>query len=163
MKNISILAKIVGALGLLVVAVAGLGLFSLEQLNGVADRSSDLANVLLKSIEVLGDLVFFETALARLADIPVTNAYRLIHDPGTDGLERLYRRCGLPDALLPVVKAAVEIAEETELGSGDAERERFRQRMIERVLTNFEDGFEVDNLDYYITRLGRREAASPPA
>ena len=41
--------------------------------------------------------------------------------------------------------------------TGD-DRDRFRQLMIERVLTQFEAGFDPDNLDYFIAKLGGAHA-----
>jgi hypothetical protein len=38
--------------------------------------------------------------------------------------------------------------------SASDDRHRFQQRMLERMLTNCEDGFDPDNLDYFITKLG---------
>ncbi len=116
--------------------------------------------ILLRAL-CTGDTDFFETALAELADIPVANAYRLIHEPGRLGLKRLYEHCRLPEPLYPVVRAAVDIAREMELRDADAnDRQRYVERMVERVLTQFERGLEGENLDYLIGRLGRAAAPS---
>jgi len=106
----------------------------------------------------MGDTTFFEAALAKLADIPIANAYRLIHDRGGKGLEALFEKCKLSKRMLEISKAALEVASEMRINSGD-DRIRFRQIMIERVLTQFEDGFDPENLDYFIAKLGDRKAA----
>lgn len=102
-----------------------------------------------------GDLNFFECAMAQLAGIPVANAYRLIHDGGDLGLPRLVERCGLPDSFLEIARVGVAVARELEYDGQPGDRQRFTDRMVERILTNFEDDFESGNLDYLIGRLGR--------
>lgn len=106
----------------------------------------------------MGDQAFFEAALARLADIPVSNAWQLIHDRGDLGLTRLFEKADMPGDLLPVARAALEVALETHSTSGD-DRVAFRERMIERVLTKCETEFEGDSLDYFIAKLGAKKAA----
>ena len=130
-----------------------------EQLNA----NGRLTPTLILRALCMGDIGFFENAMARLAGISVPNAYRLIHDQGGRGLEQLYLKCGMPPKLLPIVRAAIDVADETELGQSEDDRERFRHRMIERVLTSFEEGFDADNLDYFVTRLARPEATAEVA
>lgn len=121
-------------------------------------RNKRLTPTLVFRALCMGDVAFFEAALARLADIPVANAYKLIHDPGRRGRAALFDKCGLPKRMLAVCEAALAAAADMQL-SGSEDRERFRQVMIERVLTQFEDNFDPDNLDYFIAKLGGRAAA----
>jgi len=107
----------------------------------------------------MGDTTFFEEALARLADVPIANAYQLIHDQSGLGLRRLFEKCGLSPRMLEVCRGALNVAADMELNSGD-DRIRFRQLVIERVLTRFEEGFDPDNLDYFIAKLGRAARAA---
>ncbi len=102
-----------------------------------------------------GDLDFFECAMATLGGVPVTNAYRLIHDPGQLGFQALYQRCNMPAALFPIARAAVDAARELEYDGRPGDRERFVARTIERVLTRFEAGLDGDNTDYLIDKLTR--------
>lgn len=101
----------------------------------------------------MGDVVFFEAALAKLCNIPVSSAYKLIHDRGSMGLAAIYRECKLSPKMLPVVQAALAVAKDMETSASE-DRDRFQQRMLERVLTTCEDDFDPDNLDYFITKLG---------
>lgn len=105
----------------------------------------------------MGDVSFFEVAMARLADIPVANAHQLIHDRGGQGLARLFKRCGLPPQSLPVARTALQAIEELELMT-DGDRQTLRQLMIERVLTQFEEGMDPENLDYFIAKIAGRNA-----
>ena len=105
----------------------------------------------------MGDLSFFEVAMSKLAEIPVANAHQLIHDRGGKGLERLFNRCGLPPQSLPVAKTALQAIEELELMT-DGDRKTMRQLMIERVLTQFEEGMDPESLDYFIAKIAGRNA-----
>ena len=104
----------------------------------------------------MGDVPFFEAALAKRAGIPAANAYKLVHDRGELGLQRLFEKADLPEGGLKIARAALAVAEEMNLTGGD-DRETLRQLMIERVLTQFEDGFDADHLDYFISKLGATE------
>lgn len=118
-------------------------------------RNDRLTASLVVRALVMGDVTFFEAALARFADIPVYNAYKLVHDKGDLGLRRLFEIAKFPDALLPAARAALEVVEETLATTGD-DKELFRQVMIERVLTSIEDEVDTENLDYLIGRLGQK-------
>ncbi len=102
----------------------------------------------------MGDTTFFEAALARMANIPVANAYTLVHDKGELGLSRLFERAHIPQAYVTIARAAVDVAYETQSTAGD-DRELLRQLIIERVLTAVEDQVDGDNLDYLIGKLHR--------
>ncbi|NOZ42365.1 MAG: DUF2336 domain-containing protein [Alphaproteobacteria bacterium] len=101
----------------------------------------------------MGDVVFFEAALAKLCKIPVSNAYRLIHDQGSMGLAAIYRECKLSPQMLPIVTTALEVVKDMETSASE-DQSRFQQRMLERLLTNCGDDFDPDHLDYFITKLG---------
>jgi len=101
----------------------------------------------------MGDVLFFEAALAVRANIPLLNARILIHDGGQLGLKTLYGRAGMPPAMLSVICAALEVVHETEMDGGAYDREHYRATVIERVLTQFEDVGSED-FDYLLTKLG---------
>lgn len=119
-------------------------------------------SIILRAL-CLGDLAFVEAAFATLAQIPVHNARLLIHDAGPLGFKSLYDHAGLPKALSHAFRVALEVARDTPLDGGDRDRERQRRRMIERILTQFED-VGAENLDYLLTKLQEdAERASAPA
>lgn len=108
-------------------------------------------SIILRSL-CMGDLAFFEASVAVLAKTPIVNARMLIHDPGPLGLRSLYLRANLPERLYPAVRVAIDVARETEYDGGDRDRERYVSRMIERILTQYENvGF--DNLEYLLKKL----------
>jgi len=138
----------------------GVDVMDLEDLVDQLDSNGRLTPTLMLRALCMGDTGFFEAALARRAGISVVNAYTLIHDPGKDGFSALYRKGSLPEDLFPVFRAAVDVSEETEYDGGEDDQSRYRQRMIERILTQFEDGFDSEDLDFFIDRLGRKSAAA---
>jgi hypothetical protein len=74
------------------------------------------------------------------------------------GLKALYKKCNFPDALYPAFRVAVDVVEETDYDGEEHDRERFARRIIERVLTQYQD-IEVSDLDYLLGKLKRLEAA----
>ena len=101
----------------------------------------------------MGDLAFFEVSIATLANVPVVNARILIHDAGRLGLKSLYTKSGLPARLMPAVRIAIDVVRDTPMDGGMHDRERYRARVIERILTQYED-FGADDLNYLLERLG---------
>jgi uncharacterized protein (DUF2336 family) len=104
----------------------------------------------------VGDMAFFEAAVARLAHVPLSNAQKLIHEGGDLGLRSIYDRAGMPERLYSVVRAAVQILAEEDYDGGRNDRERFASRIIERLLTQFEDPaskLTQDDIDYLMNTL----------
>ena len=114
-------------------------------------------SVVLRAV-AMGDIPFFESALAQLAHIPVANARILIHDEGNLGLRSLYDKAGLPGRLFPAFRAGVDVARDNDYDGGPNDRERYAARMVERLLTRFEDPAEdmaEDDIDYLIGKLNQ--------
>ena len=105
-----------------------------------------------------GDVRFVEDAMAEIAGTSADKASLLIHDAGKLGLKALYAKCGFPQALYPAFRVAVDVIDETGFDGGDHDRERFARRVIERVLTQYQD-IDVSDLDYLLGKLKRLEAA----
>lgn len=106
----------------------------------------------------MGNLKFFEQALARLAGVPLANARLLAHDPGGSGLDTLCKRAELPPSIFSAIKAAVAAIDETDFDGREGEAERFSRRVIERVLTQYEMlgvEFESDDLEYLLAKLSQ--------
>jgi len=116
-------------------------------------RNHRLTPLLVLRALCLGDLAFFEVAMAVMAGIPPINARTLIHDAGPSGLASLYGQAGMPPRLLPAVRVAVDVVRGTEFDGGEHDRERYRARVIIRILTQFED-LPQEDLDYLLDKLG---------
>lgn len=100
----------------------------------------------------VGDVPFFEFSMAALAGIPITNARVLIHDAGKLGLKSLYDKTSLPQGMFAIIRVALEVVKELQLDGGDHDQERYRQKVIERILTQYED-FNLDDLNYLLDKL----------
>jgi uncharacterized protein (DUF2336 family) len=123
-----------------------------ETLAGHLFKGDRLTPSLILRALCVGNTCLFEAALATLAKIPVTNAYRLIHDASGVGFEQLYRAARLPERLFPAFKAALLVAHQTAWDFvDDPDATRYSQTMIWRILTQFED-FDADDLDYLLLR-----------
>jgi uncharacterized protein (DUF2336 family) len=113
------------------------------------------ASLLLRAL-CMGDMGFFERALARLADLPLQNTRILIHDHGGLGLESVYLKADLPKRLYPAFRAGIELSDQTDYDGGHNDRSRFIERMLERVLTQFEDpqsSMTQEDIDYLMGKL----------
>ena len=102
-------------------------------------------------------MAFFEAGTAQLAGIPVVNAYKLIHDKGDLGLKALFAKCNFSAQMVEIARIALKVIAETEYDGEAGDIERFKHRMIERVLTQFEQGFDQENLDYLFAKLGTKD------
>lgn len=112
-------------------------------------------SIMLRAL-CMGDLTFYETAMAELVGVPVVNVRQLIHDSGPLGLKALYDKTGLPEAHYPAVRAAIDVAGETDYDGGENDRERYSRRMIERILTQYGDlgvNFDSDDLEYLLAKM----------
>ena len=119
-------------------------------------RLSD--SVIIRSL-CIGDLRFFETALAKLVGIPASNARLLMFDPGPLGFRALYTSAQLPESFYPAVRVMLQLAlEETEYGT--YRNTDFCQRMIERISAG---GYanEVPHIDTMLTIIGRSVQSAP--
>ena len=108
-------------------------------------------SIMLRALCV-GDLSFVEAAFAALGRVPLHNARALMHDAGPLGLKSLYDHVGLPKSMFRAFRVALEVARQTPHDGGELDRERRQRRIIERILTQFED-VGTENLDYLLERL----------
>ena len=114
-------------------------------------------SIILRAV-CMGDMVFFEAAIAKLARIKLENARTLIHDAGKRGFEALFEKAGLPNVFFRAMRAAIDVSYEMEYDGGPHDRERFSRRMIERILTQYGDlgvEFETDDLEYLLAKMGQ--------
>ena len=125
----------------------------LEQLVAQMHETGRLTPFLVLRAICLGDMGFFEAALAVLSGVPVANARLLIDDAGPNGLRSLYEKSGLPPRLFPAMRVAVNVVRGTQYDGGDRDLERYRARVITRILTQYED-FGREDLDYLLDKLG---------
>ncbi|MCK5297158.1 MAG: DUF2336 domain-containing protein [Alphaproteobacteria bacterium] len=117
-------------------------------------------SIILRAL-CMGDLMFFEYAMAVFAEVSIENARVLIHDSGALGLKRIYQTAQQPMSLYPAVRVAIDSIKEMQYDGGDMDRERYSRRMIERILTQYDSMgivFENDDIEYLITKMGELPA-----
>jgi len=106
----------------------------------------------------MGDIRFTEDAMAEAAGVSAEKASLLIHDGGPLGLKAIYKKAGFPDAMFPAFRVAVDMLHETQFDGGPNDRERFTSRVIERILTKYQQ-MESADLDYLLSKLNKFKAA----
>jgi len=95
-------------------------------------------SLLLRAL-CMGDINFFERSVSYLSGVSLQNTRILIHDQGALGLQSLYLKANLPQRLFPAIRAGVDVADENDYDGGPNDRQRYIERMLSRVLTQFED------------------------
>lgn len=115
-------------------------------------RGGRLTPFLVLRALCLGDMEFFEVSMAVLARVKVVNARQLIHDAGPNGLPSLFEKSGLPARLLPAIRVAVDVVAGVKFDGGEHDLERYRARVITRILTQFER-FCDEDLEYLLDKL----------
>jgi uncharacterized protein (DUF2336 family) len=119
-------------------------------------------SIMLRAL-CMGDIDFFEHALAELIGISVINTRVVIHDSGPLGLKAAFKRAAMPESYFPAARAAIDVARETEYDGGENDRERYSRRMIERILTQYGDlgvEFDSEDLEYLLKKMGDLPADS---
>jgi len=126
---------------------------ALERLVAQLAQTGRLTPSLLVRSLCTGDIAFFETAMSLMANVPMTNARLLIHDAGRLGLKSLYDKAKLPSALLPACRIAIDVLKETPYDGEPGDLDRHRRRLIERILTQYED-LAPEDLEFLLAKLG---------
>jgi uncharacterized protein (DUF2336 family) len=132
------------------------GAMSAGELVEHLNRNGRLTSSIVLRALCLGDMEFFELGTASRAGIAPDAARTLIHDAGPLGLPALIDRARLPKEMLTVLRAAVDTAHDIQFDGEERDRERFRRRMLERVLTHMGDpgaALGDDNVDYLLEKL----------
>lgn len=108
-------------------------------------------SVIIRSL-CIGDLRFFEAAIATRVGIPLGNARILILDPGPLGFKALYASCGLPPSFYEAIHAMLRIAlEETEYGS--YRTTDYGARMVGLIIGKGYDK-SIPNMDVILSMIG---------
>ena len=100
----------------------------------------------------MGHMSFVEHALAELSGVAHQRVWLMIHDAGPIGLQAVFDRAGLPRKYLQLFHAAIAVYHEMDHDGQTNDRTRFRVRMIERVLTQFQS-LPKDDVDYLLEKL----------
>jgi uncharacterized protein (DUF2336 family) len=114
------------------------------------------ASLLLRAL-AQGHINFFEWAMAELAGVPHHRTWLMIHDAGPLGLKAIYERAGLPARLFGAFRAAIDTFHSMEFDGGERDAERFRERLMQRFLTQ-STGASRDDIDYLLDKVDRLSA-----
>jgi len=138
----------------------------LDRMVGQMHKHGRLTPSIVLRALCLGDLTFFEVAVARLADLALVNARKLIYDEGPRGLGAIYQRAKLPPAQLPIARAAIAIAKDLKYDGEANDRERFRRRMIDRILTQYDflgEDFDPNDIEYLLNKVSAISSSMDPS
>ena len=103
-----------------------------------------------------GDIDLFEHIVARLAKMEINAVRTLAYDAGSLGVKELCRKMDAPEKQHDVFVTGIATYASIRAEDGIIDRERFQSRMIERILTNFEDlgdDIEPDDVDALVRKL----------
>ncbi|MAK60837.1 MAG: hypothetical protein CMK09_07655 [Ponticaulis sp.] len=100
----------------------------------------------------LGHMSFVEWSLAELSGIPHQKMWLLLHDAGSLGLKKVFEYAGLPKGMYMPFQMAISVYHELDYDGREGDRDRFKKRMVERVLTQFQN-IPKGDLDYLLDRL----------
>jgi uncharacterized protein (DUF2336 family) len=106
-----------------------------------------------------GNVLFFEMALARLANIPLSNAQLLIYDKGGLGFKRLYEKTGLPESLFEATRVTMQVIKHMQEDGEQPGTIHFSNRAVAQILSEA-DGKEVENLSYIIALIRQHGKAA---
>jgi uncharacterized protein (DUF2336 family) len=122
-------------------------------------RKALTASLLLRAL-ARGKMALFEHGVAELASTPHPRAWLMVHDAGPLGLRAIYDRAGLPPRLFHAFRAGVDTWRQLSAEGADTSGEAFRERMLERFLTQRPNA-PRDDLAYLMERLD--QPATGPA
>lgn len=125
---------------------------------GQLNKSGRLTATLMLRAACAGQMRFVEEGLAMRADMTWEHAWELLHTAGARGIEALCARAHVPDVLVTPLQVAVDVFHETDYDGQPGDRSRFGRRMLERVLTQYQD-LETDELDFLLSKLGHMAQA----
>lgn len=124
-------------------------------------RKSLNASLLLRAL-ARGQMAMFEHGLAELANTPHQRAWLMVHDAGPLGLKAIYDRAGLPPRLFQAFRAGVDTWRALSAEGADTSSDLFRQRMLERFLTQRPNVLRED-LAYLMERLDQPQSRGSAA
>lgn len=109
-------------------------------------------SVVVRSL-CIGDLRFFETAMAKMADVSVHNARILMMDPGALGFKSFYEKTEMPKQFTDAVHILLKLAHE-ETFYGKYQCSDYSERMIQRIVKEGHDK-RIENMPYLMSIIGR--------
>ncbi len=94
-------------------------------------------SVIMRSL-CMGEMTFFEAAIARRADIPLSNARKLLHRGGAHGFYTIYRASKLPQDYQEAIRIMVTLVK-PEAKNGRHRLPDYPQRILQHIHDNSYD------------------------
>ncbi len=116
--------------------------------------SGQLTGMLMLRALISGNMRFLIEALAELSSLKPARVAAILADRTGHGFRALYERAGLPEAAYGAFRAALEVIQEVGFVGDSYGAAVVRRRMVERVLTRYEDAAEGE-LDHLLAMLRR--------
>lgn len=139
--------------------------FPREQIEALAaelsSENSITPTLLLRSL-CLGQLMFFELAMAALAATSVDRVHALIFDDGPRGFSQLYELAALPLGLFRAFRGTIEVVSQLGLETTRHWRSDFTDEIIARLVKEDEQICPED-LEYVLSQLSHRPTEASPA
>jgi uncharacterized protein (DUF2336 family) len=125
-----------------------------DRLINQLQQTNNLNPSLILSALCQGNFAFFEICLAKMSNIPLSNARTLIADRGELGFRAIYNKAGLPEGLFPAVKLLLKVVRELDSEGCRPGAFKYASSLVDRVLYHAQQT-PVDNLSYVIALVRR--------
>ncbi len=131
--------------------------------HGLNARKALTPTLILRALSV-GNLDFFQAAMAARAGLSFEAAGSMIFDRGRSGLEEIYRRSGLPSELFIAFHSAVAVIKESNSQEGEVHQLEITERIMARLRMDYDsvcpEGLEhtLSQLSHFV--IGRSEGAA---
>jgi uncharacterized protein (DUF2336 family) len=99
-----------------------------------------------------GQLRFFETALARMARIPVHNAQKLVHDKGNLGFHALYMKTSMPESMFDAVRILLQVVISLDGERPHLSASNYANKTVQQLLERTRD-MDIENIPYIIALI----------
>lgn len=124
----------------------------LDQLVAQMSAESRLTPSVVMTALSRGQLNFFTAALARFADVKLTNARMLVSDKGELGFRGLYAKSGLPESMGDAVRILLRAVQDLQDDEALPGSMLYANRLVERVLSVAGDQ-NIEYLPYFIAMI----------
>ncbi|MBY0355448.1 MAG: DUF2336 domain-containing protein [Rickettsiales bacterium] len=119
-------------------------------------ESGRLTSSLIINALCQGNLVFFESSLARLANIPLENARMLVSDSGRLGFRALYNKTQLPGTMYKAVRLLLDSVKAVLSEGARPGSHHFSNFVVRRMIESSEEE-HVENLSYILAIIRQRQ------
>lgn len=128
----------------------------IEELVNQLHSSKRLTPSLVVRSICMGDLRFFEYAMACLSNIPIVEVRKILFSSSMDFMVRnMLRKAAIPKSMFPAVFSALKVLQEIRFDIQKDDRKNFSHKVIERILSfgNAGEDFSDDDINYLVSKI----------